>query len=72
MEKVRPWCDQLSDRGRLTNRTEQDMYRIKRTHTPVGIVADFVSIARFTSHQKYRVPLSIQLSRIYFYRATHV
>jgi len=24
MEKVRPWCDQLSDRGRLKNRTEQN------------------------------------------------
>ena len=23
MEKVRPWCGQLSDRGRLKNRTEQ-------------------------------------------------
>jgi len=22
MEKVRPWCDQPSDRGRLKNRTE--------------------------------------------------
>jgi len=24
MEKVRPWCGQPSDRGRLKNRTEQD------------------------------------------------
>jgi len=23
MEKVRPWCGQLSNRGRLKNRTEQ-------------------------------------------------
>jgi len=25
MEKVRPWCGQPSDRGRLRNRTEQNM-----------------------------------------------
>ena len=24
MEKVRPWCGQPSDRGRLRNRTEQN------------------------------------------------
>ena len=24
MEKVRPWCGQPSDRGRLKNRTEQN------------------------------------------------
>jgi len=26
MEKVRPWCGQPSDRGRLRNRTEQILY----------------------------------------------
>ena len=26
MEKVRPWCGQPSDRGRLKNRTEQKIY----------------------------------------------
>jgi len=26
MEKVRPWCGQPSDQGRLKNRTEQDKY----------------------------------------------
>jgi len=25
MEKVRPWCGQPSDRGRLRNRTEQNL-----------------------------------------------
>jgi len=25
MEKVRPWCGQPSDRGRLMNRTEQNL-----------------------------------------------
>ena len=29
MEKVRPWCGQPSDRGRLRNRTEQGLYRQK-------------------------------------------
>jgi len=26
MEKVRPWCGQPSDRGRLKNRTDQTVY----------------------------------------------
>ena len=29
MEKVRPWCGQPSDRGRLRNRTEQEWERTK-------------------------------------------
>ena len=35
MEKVRPWCGQPSDRGRLMNRTEQNttLHRLTPLHT---------------------------------------
>jgi len=37
MEKVRPWCGQPSDRGRLMNRTEQssDSATIGRNDSPI-------------------------------------
>ena len=31
MEKVRPWCGQPSDRGRLKNRTEQNSVGVEAT-----------------------------------------
>ena len=37
MEKVRPWCGQPSDRGRLKNRTEQKL----------TILANFLVIVSF-------------------------
>jgi len=37
MEKVRPWCGQPSDRGRLRNRTEQSAtWRIIHRDSPGG------------------------------------
>jgi len=33
MEKVRPWCGQPSDRGRLRNRTEQSLCDIRTFNT---------------------------------------
>ena len=38
MEKVRPWCDQPSDRGRLTKRTEQNICRVYSAVGPFGAV----------------------------------
>ena len=32
MEKVRPWCSQPSDRGRLKNRTEQNCHPMHKRH----------------------------------------
>ena len=32
MEKVRPWCGQPSDRGRLRNRTEQVSMKLFKTY----------------------------------------
>jgi len=38
MEKVRPWCGQPSDRGRLKNRTKQS-YNCKRTVTWLKVLS---------------------------------
>ena len=38
MEKVRPWCGQPSDRGRLKNRTEPTVYGSGRPTTAVVVV----------------------------------
>jgi len=37
MEKVRPWCGQPSDRGRLKNRTEQNGATEPRTVVTVDV-----------------------------------
>ena len=34
IEKVRPWCGYLSDRGRLNNRTEQSITTFKAIQGP--------------------------------------
>jgi len=33
MEKLRPWCDQPSDRGRLKTRTDRLSYHTHQCHT---------------------------------------
>jgi len=40
MEKVRPWCGQPSDRGRLKNRTMVQAFRVTRVHEMRTIVTD--------------------------------
>ena len=54
MEKVRPWCGQPSDRGRLRNRTEHflvvvSVRQIKLTH--VGFRAHVKIASRIVSHR---------------------
>jgi len=45
MEKVRPWCGQLSDRGRLKNRTEQ------KPLCPADVISDML-VNRLTDAQQ--------------------
>jgi len=40
MEKVRPWCGQPSDRGRLRNRTEQPVYSVTVDVNLAEIIGD--------------------------------
>jgi len=37
MKKVRPWCGQLSDRGRLRNRTERNVQHISDMHSKFAL-----------------------------------
>ena len=72
MEKVRPWCCQPSDRGRLKNRTEQLgrhlVAIIYMMHATGAVVVHpettVVEIWKLSFHAKYHVRSDIQLRKL--------
>ena len=61
MEKVRPWCGQPSDRGRLKNRTEHQLESIERWECVklLGVLVD--SKFSFGKHVKHVLSVRNQM-----------
>jgi len=51
MEKVRPWCGQLSDRGQLKNKTEQNTSPVAAVRLPR--VVDCIKVTLFYGQRNF-------------------
>jgi len=64
MEKVRPWCGQPSDRGRLTNRTEQNGTQQRHAvHEPLKFERWTRRAVRGPSTRSGLIPVNMGLKR---------